>query len=920
MNFKLKVDPQPATVNDQHTANSEKGIATIFVLGIVTLLMVLGISFVDISILEKKASINYNSSVTSQISAESALSRAIGLMRIYSNKPSADYSEIMSYHDLEGNETLNEYTDGLEKLSTTINGVTYYSYDSNSDPITWIYLKNDEEEINSRIAYVVIPNQGKIDPSVAVDSGYNAKIWKKTPPPEGNNKIGADGKPDSLKKEITMVDNKGKYIIGRPGRSINELFLRTLKEDNKPRRKHKWKDKWWWDKLNKKPWFTNKYANNLSSILIRPKKLKGKLQVGKRWSNYSDIFSSLNITKNDTKNKFKEVFYINQPKSPEAYWIDKSNDNLKSPAELYHRFNLARSDWDSFNNKINDSPLLNEPVSFSETDTEKINDAGIEWLRNWQEAGDFVDTERARNQIAANLIDYNDTNSLPTSDYDSTEGKPTYFGNEKSLYLNEYRMQLDFSLMNSQSQSEVHAYFKFDCFETVNLFSLNYSPKFKVAAKIYLEWKNGNHATLNYPEQGFLMISNSMRWNSDYGSNNNGITFAYPFQNSGANVSLGTGTTLKASIDTIRIEELTIELYNGDKIVDIAYLVDANNMYTITDASQNNKLGTKYANYVIDFEAIDPMQNLFSNNWSRSFKKIYPGNSWKYYNRGGSLGSNNNAYAMRTKNTETGVGRDLETSDVKDLSTAYIRNASMKSPWELGFINRGATWQTINLKKFNDDDDQGVKEGAGGDEYALGDANILNQIKMSDDTETYGKINVNSDNVDVLKVLFQKIRVGSFEAVKNTSKYPGWLTKNEIEADDAEELANNLLELYEKNKYKYFNSRAEILKDSNDFIELLTGTDDSLKLDQDNDAKQEEIIGKFINLTKASQGNLFTVIALGETIKDIGEVTINNIETDKGRFDLGADKILSSQKIFAIIKKDPKTNKFSILEFKYINE
>ncbi|HJO92044.1 MAG TPA: hypothetical protein QF753_01480 [Victivallales bacterium] len=910
--YELQIRQQPPTINHQLSTNNEKGIATIFVLGIVALLMVLGVSFVDISIIEKKASINYNNSITSQIAGESALNRAVELMKIYSDKPSADYSEIMSYHDLKSGETLEEYTDGLDKLSTTINGITYYEYDSDYDPVTWVYLNNDDGVINTRIAYVVIPNQGKIDPSVAVDSGSNAANWDKIPPSDGNNGIGANGRPDSKNREITMIDNEGNYVIGRPGRNINELFIRTLEFDNRPKRKHKWKwggKYWWWNKWNRKPWFKESYADRLSSVLSG---YGGKLGVGSRWATYSHIYETLGITKSETKNYFKEVFYINQPKTPEAFWIDKSNDNLKTPAELYHRFNLTREDWDSFNNSVDNSPLLNESVQFSETDTEKINNAGLEWLKNWHSEGSFSDTERCQKQIAANLIDYSDTNSQATTD---NENNPTYVGNEKCPYINEIRIQFR-SKIQVQDQGQAGKRYsaqvvpEFTGVESVNMYDVTHGGInfIDIKAIIKMDWEYAVAGKIySRSDQAEIMIDNANAFRIT--SNNQKFNDQSWLSSGWTNTNLQTN---KIFITDLKIKKLTVKFvnYSNALFYDFSHIVDTDLVIDskVTTSSKKNNINS-YFNAQVN----DPRQNLLPTDWTLAYGKKDI-NSLNAHNK--------NIYSPASGEDNT----DYEKNATKPwlISTAYIRNGPMKSPWELGFIHRGAAWQTINLKRFNSD--QGVKDDAGGDEYTLGDANILNQIKMTDDTEIYGKVNINSENVDVLKVLFQKIRVGSFEASQNINKYPGWLTNYELKADDAEELSNNLLELYENNGNKYFNSRAEILKGNNGFTKLITGIDTSLGLIQNSDAKQEEIIGKFINLTKASQGNLFTVIAIGETIKDFGDVTINSIKTKKGHFDLGADKILSSQKIFAIIKKntniDKKTNtyKFSILEFKYINE
>ena len=59
----------------------------------------------------------------------------------------------------------------------------------------------------------------------------------------------------------------------------------------------------------------------------------------------------------------------------------------------------------------------------------------------------------------------------------------------------------------------------------------------------------------------------------------------------------------------------------------------------------------------------------------------------------------------------------------------------------------------------------------------------------------------------------------------------------------------------------------------------------SLDYGQTDDLHKEELIGKFINLTKATQPDIYTVVAVGEAIKDLGGATIMNngtpIDTEK---------------------------------------
>ena len=76
----------------------------------------------------------------------------------------------------------------------------------------------------------------------------------------------------------------------------------------------------------------------------------------------------------------------------------------------------------------------------------------------------------------------------------------------------------------------------------------------------------------------------------------------------------------------------------------------------------------------------------------------------------------------------------------------------MQSLWELGAINRGEPWRTLNLSKYN----TSVTTGTLSYTYTDGDANILDQVKLND-TATFpirDRLNVNSPHphemVDVL--------------------------------------------------------------------------------------------------------------------------------------------------------------------------
>ena len=358
------------------------------------------------------------------------------------------------------------------------------------------------------------------------------------------------------------------------------------------------------------------------------------------------------------------------------------------------------------------------------------------------------------------------------------------------------------------------------------------------------------------------------------------------------------------SIENFKFTDLKVKLNYGYNLYDFAFIADDNvgnnnDDYTITDD------GTQQS-YFLDYEIADPRQNLNVSDW---------GGVTAHGNTDlGTIGTVNSRF---TPNPGGATDPEPNATEPWEISTAYIRNAPMLSPWELGFIHRGKAWQTINLKKYNSTEDV----SGGGNAYSDGDANILDQIKMTSDTETYGKINVNSNLEDVPKVLFEKINVGSDIA---SSDGPGALSGTEINDSIAGALAVKMLANNGTNGGIPFYTRAQIVRSSNSIPELC---DNSLGLTQETDATQEEIIGKFINLSTALRQlpDQFTIIIVAQTINDIGAkgsetiVNINGVDSKTGRYDIGGDEIISTQKLLATVRRDPRTDKFYIVEYEYID-
>ncbi|MDD3537873.1 MAG: hypothetical protein PHH65_06410, partial [Eubacteriales bacterium] len=216
---------------------------------------------------------------------------------------------------------------------------------------------------------------------------------------------------------------------------------------------------------------------------------------------------------------------------------------------------------------------------------------------------------------------------------------------------------------------------------------------------------------------------------------------------------------------------------------------------------------------------------------------------------------------------------DPATDGNNQMSTAYIRNAPMLSPWELGFIHRGQAWQTLNLKNYDREKaitpitSGSIQILPGGGAYSKGDANILDQVKMTIDAKSKDKkINLKAQgkrSKEILSALFH-VKTGAnlsnsdlVSKVATSSNRDDYL--NEVAGGtpvldaDRDSIAKNI-----QDRSPGLLTRAGIAEEES----LRKGA---------TDAEQEEIIGKMINLTELSEDlEFFELIILSQAIKDVG--------------------------------------------------
>lgn len=298
--------------------------------------------------------------------------------------------------------------------------------------------------------------------------------------------------------------------------------------------------------------------------------------------------------------------------------------------------------------------------------------------------------------------------------------------------------------------------------------------------------------------------------------------------------------------------------------------------------------------------------------------------------------------------------------DNKRLSTAFIRNAPMMSPWEIGLIHRGVMWQTINLKNACDPDnnDSNIKLtghkpvsgwAASGTRYSggtyNGDAAILDQIKMTEKCVTYGKINVNrlrsndelfnkeGANLEqyIGKALFEQLHHGEsiaqfyLDSTRNTNgDLPvNTSTGSKITSfDEAGELTASRNEPH--------SSRAHFIAWSNGGVADAFGTFSPA----DTDAAKEELIGKTVNLlcAETSSPSQIKVVVVAQVIKDTAGLQFRKNssgsdvqkECDFGQFDYDSgndiyfDDITGEVKMLVTIERDVTTGRMRIQRTDYL--
>jgi hypothetical protein len=480
----------------------------------------------------------------------------------------------------------------------------------------------------------------------------------------------------------------------------------------------------------------------------------------------------------------------------------------------------------------------------------------------------------------------------------------------------------------------------------------------------------------------------------------------------------GSGTTASITVKNFKLDINNVLLRYNNVWMDCAKIKNDKPLNTTTARSTwtlLNAVPTAYSPLTptvnnrayVSYQTNDPRQNLNPGDWCitetvaagmNGTDKIAPNTAtadagkalvWTPGAKNVFRDASNNLVPIKPYNNETDRDPEIVDDPARNkttgasLSTAYLRQnytlASGITPWDLGFIHRGAAWQTLNLKEYDPNKANKYVAGSpniipGGGAYSDpvnggGDANILDQIKINPSSTaptTAPKININSAYTDpntnkniVLQALLDKVIIGSPPSAPATVGATG----TQINVNEAPVVGHFMdtvtlisSAIMARDKSLDYITRAGVAN------AMYTLTDvappDNLRRAlsqtfcgiQNTDAKQEELIGKIINLCDVGgKVDYFTVIVLAQSIKDVGApsgaasgitikkkdkagklITFNNVRL--GTFDppvespansgnyVYADEVVAEQKIKLFVWRDTSVTpaKSKILSIEYI--
>ncbi len=428
---------------------NESGVALLFALGILSLLLVLGLAFASNALLAQKVARNNSNRSQAKLLAQSAISRIATAIMYYQFQAAnwspaiipVDYSDIYSYGKDKNNKV---FADGL-----------FSKDDSLLTPPSSASTEQLTTETFQKPKWAFIFDKPEPETESEADRKIVGRIaYQQVPGSNGASKITMD----SVLRGI--YPQKSHATGGTPGTNHEPWEYR------------------WGKTISELNFNTSTPLNNWDSNAPLTETTFSSIPAF--FAAYETKYFSGEYA--DEKKAFFERWFTGgtEPVEPEFYRYETVANGVTTEYKLYHRFNLGDIDkcnlgedqwYDRFRNDTsvtlskNSTAILDKlagsSAEFKLTDELTPADTGIPFLKqitneHERKQGTFSTLEALRKQIAANLNDYCDSDSKPTSDVDATnwsvdENKkeptfkePTFTGNERTPYIYElgYRLAI----------------------------------------------------------------------------------------------------------------------------------------------------------------------------------------------------------------------------------------------------------------------------------------------------------------------------------------------------------------------------------------------------------------------------------------------------------------------------------------------
>ena len=912
----------------------ERGIALIFTLGILGLLTVLALGFASTAMLNSKISGNISHQQKARYIARLGAERALYAL---TQCPDIPISNIFSKSAVDIDK---ESCDGIWKLNTKLNGIPIYEItdDYGADSVGWEYIRDPQsvteedikKDIIGRYAYVVVEETGKLDPSVHLtDVASLSRQGGKNIADELSFKVpfGTDFFPNTSDSPYSQNDTKLANLFKGAGQFQTKFSRRLFNLGNLLEYKVTDSDGKLTTAIKQLGFTTSQEQAKLKRAL--------KSILGSRLEPYQECYT-LSSTSTSTESDGSTTTKTTTNTYP-RFNLNRSDWESLTPEDLVNLNNLSKGkaiawlvNWmhsrgDDWDDKTMAKQIAANIIQYSlPMNKETVSDSSNWVAQSPTYAG--VGRHPMLNEIRVKLNIHASVETVSAGE-NTTEYKPKYtIDAEIGTELIDM-----FGLSEETLQKKVKV-------SIYGEFTFNYT-KTEVTNNNGVDtytWKDGSYSFRGQQtllcEINFFDTDTKDTWTKGYiaklkpeekdspvipEDEGKGTISLTPFK-----AASGKETEIykDMKIKNVRLNISKVILTYDGNPRDYAQIQNTSGQLTVSSVNYDKERAmsvpaSREYSFQAAWQAVDPRVNHYPIDWTLKLSDpkaetvVYPG-TWGINNFDNDSEGKLDAV---TEGDKEAVSDPAWTSS-GHLASAYIRHAPMESLWELGCISRAEPWKTLNLKKSRV---FASGETQGGGEYAKGDANILDQVTLTHKKSRFGLINLNTDEHIVLETLFYQIPfhtelhqagIGADDksilgATGTSSIYSVYSKKDTSNHKEESCLACLIME---RSKILRFEKRSDLLMDETEVDALTTidsGKRSSLKetvtklrtalfsipktgesaspeeetSSKTTDAEEEQLVGKIMNLVAADPYETVYIIAVGQSIRDIGSSDTNGI-------------------------------------------